>query len=65
VGNQGGVETEPIATHGRPQSLALSLPPLGVLFLQREKDEKDAKDAKDLTDLTDETEDSIPGELAG
>ncbi|HEY7213142.1 MAG TPA: 1,4-alpha-glucan branching protein GlgB [Thermoanaerobaculia bacterium] len=65
VGNLGGVETEPIATHGRPQSLALSLPPLGVLFLQREKDEKDAKDAKDLTDLTDETEDSIPGELAG
>jgi 1,4-alpha-glucan branching enzyme len=37
VGNLGGVEAEPIATHGRPQSLALSLPPLGVLFLQKDR----------------------------
>jgi 1,4-alpha-glucan branching enzyme len=35
-GNLGGVNAEPIPTHGRTHSLALTLPPLGVLFLQRE-----------------------------
>jgi len=34
VGNLGGVETEPIPFHGFEQSLRLTLPPLGVLFLQ-------------------------------
>ena len=52
VGNLGGVETAPIPTHGRPQSVALSLPPLGVLFLQREKDDKDGRDSKDDEDTT-------------
>ncbi len=32
-GNQGGVEAEAAPWHGRPQSLMLSLPPLGALFL--------------------------------
>jgi 1,4-alpha-glucan branching enzyme len=34
VGNLGTVATEAIAAHGHPQSLALTLPPLAVLYLQ-------------------------------
>jgi len=34
VGNLGGVDTAPIEAHGHAQSLALTLPPLGVLFLE-------------------------------
>jgi 1,4-alpha-glucan branching enzyme len=33
VRNRGMLGAEPIATHGRPQSLALTLPPLGALVL--------------------------------
>ncbi len=33
-GNMGGVETVPIPLHGRPYSLTLNLPPLGVVFLK-------------------------------
>ncbi|HEX9944486.1 MAG TPA: 1,4-alpha-glucan branching protein GlgB [Thermoanaerobaculia bacterium] len=36
VGNLGGVEAVPLPLHGRTHSLKLTLPPLGVLFLQRE-----------------------------
>jgi 1,4-alpha-glucan branching enzyme len=36
VGHQGGVDAVPIPMHGRTHSLTLTLPPLGVLFLQRE-----------------------------
>ncbi len=32
VGNLGGLETEPVAHHGRPWSLVLTLPPLSVMF---------------------------------
>jgi 1,4-alpha-glucan branching enzyme len=35
IGNGGGVHTEHVASHGRPYSLKLTLPPLGVLFLKR------------------------------
>ena len=35
VGLGGGRHTEPVAAHGRPQSLSLSLPPLGFLMLKR------------------------------
>jgi 1,4-alpha-glucan branching enzyme len=35
VGNQGGLETEPVPAHGHPQSLTLTLPPLGGLILKR------------------------------
>jgi len=35
-GNLGGVHTEPIASHGRPQSLVLTVPALGALWLQPE-----------------------------
>jgi 1,4-alpha-glucan branching enzyme len=34
LGNLGGVESEPIEAHGHPQSIALMLPPLGVLYLE-------------------------------
>lgn len=33
-GNMGGVEAAPIATHGRPWSLSLNLPPLSALFFK-------------------------------
>ena len=33
-GNLGGVEARRVPVHGRPQSLALTLPPLGCLFLR-------------------------------
>ena len=36
-GNFGGVEAAPIPAHGRDQSLALDLPPLGVLFFKSER----------------------------
>lgn len=34
VGNGGGVDSEPTASHGFPQSLSLALPPLGLLVLK-------------------------------
>jgi 1,4-alpha-glucan branching enzyme len=34
VGNLGTVATEAVAAHGHPQSLALTLPPLAVLYLR-------------------------------
>ena len=34
VGNAGLVEAEPVACHGRPASLCLTLPPLGTLILE-------------------------------
>ena len=34
VGNLGLVHSEDIASHGQPQSLALNLPPLGVLVMK-------------------------------
>ena len=44
-GNLGGVASEAVPMHGRAQSVSLTLPPLGVLFLQREVErEKDEKD---------------------
>ena len=36
MGNLGGVDAEPIASHGHAQSLALTLPPLAVVFLRPE-----------------------------
>ncbi len=34
-GNFGGVEAMPVPFHGRHQSLSLTLPPLGILFLRK------------------------------
>jgi len=39
VGNLGGVEAQPVPHHGRPFSLRLSLPPLGMLVLKRTTEE--------------------------
>jgi 1,4-alpha-glucan branching enzyme len=36
VGNDGSTATEPVAAHGYPQSLRLTIPPLGCLFLKLE-----------------------------
>jgi 1,4-alpha-glucan branching enzyme len=38
VGNMGRVEVEDVPSHGFPQSIVLSLPPLGVLWLVPERD---------------------------
>jgi 1,4-alpha-glucan branching enzyme len=38
VGNHGGVESVPVAVHGRYHALNLRLPPLGILILQQEGD---------------------------
>jgi 1,4-alpha-glucan branching enzyme len=38
VGNYGSVETTPVPYHGRPVSVVLTLPPLGVLVLERAAD---------------------------
>ena len=35
IGNAGGVATEPVAAHGFSQSLRLTVPPLGCLFLKK------------------------------
>jgi 1,4-alpha-glucan branching enzyme len=35
VGNLGGVDTEPVPAHGFEQSLRLTIPPLGALYLKR------------------------------
>ncbi|MFZ4577885.1 MAG: 1,4-alpha-glucan branching protein GlgB [Myxococcota bacterium] len=34
VGNDGGQQAQPVATHGQPWSLSLDLPPLGVMFFR-------------------------------
>jgi len=34
TGNLGGVETERVPAHGHAQSVVLTLPPLGILFLE-------------------------------
>jgi 1,4-alpha-glucan branching enzyme len=36
MGNLGGVESAPVAAHGRFHSLALTLPPLSVLMFKAE-----------------------------
>jgi len=36
-GNMGGVEAAPISFHGQPFSLNLTLPPLGIVFMKRER----------------------------
>jgi 1,4-alpha-glucan branching enzyme len=38
LGNGGLVVTEPIASHGKPQSVALVLPPLGTVILRARGD---------------------------
>jgi 1,4-alpha-glucan branching enzyme len=35
-GNLGAVHTQPVAAHGHPQSLALTLPPLAVVLFKRD-----------------------------
>ena len=44
-GNLGGVDTEPIPAQGRPQSVALTLPPLASLILEMRQMEAPAKPA--------------------
>ena len=58
-GNLGGVEAAPVPMHGKTCSLTLCLPPLGVLFLKRERpadevagvEEPEAAAEEDLEDI--------------
>ena len=36
LGNLGGLQAEPVPSHGRPHSLSLTLPPLAALFFKAE-----------------------------
>jgi 1,4-alpha-glucan branching enzyme len=36
LGNMGRVETEPVPAHGHPQSVRLTLPPLGMVVMKPE-----------------------------
>jgi 1,4-alpha-glucan branching enzyme len=38
-GNQGGVEAEETAWHGRPWSVSVTVPPLGAVFLAPESED--------------------------
>ena len=37
LGNAGALEAEPTPAHGRPHRLLLTIPPLGCLFLKRDR----------------------------
>ena len=41
VGNAGGVEAQPVPSHGRPRTLTLTAPPLGCVFLSPQAEEAD------------------------
>ncbi len=49
-GNYGGVEGVPLPMHGRTHSVALTLPPLGAVFLQREVGPMAEKEKVELGD---------------
>jgi len=51
-GNFGGVGAEPIPTHGRPFSLSLTLPPLGILFLKPDDTTRGAASRGDPSGLS-------------
>ena len=38
TGNLGGVASDAIAWHGHPQSIAITLPPLGIVVFKPERD---------------------------
>ena len=67
----GGVDAVPIPMHGRTHSLTLTLPPLGVLFLQREAPEAEkvevAGEVEEEPEVGVEEEDEGPsgGDLLG
>jgi 1,4-alpha-glucan branching enzyme len=66
-GNLGGVDSEPIPIHGREHSLSLTLPPLGVLFLQRQAEPETEDEAEDVAEAVEneEAEALIAGQYAG
>ncbi|HKF43624.1 MAG TPA: 1,4-alpha-glucan branching protein GlgB [Thermoanaerobaculia bacterium] len=55
VGNMGGLRTDDAPAHGRPWSLALTLPPLGAVFFKHEP-EKPAPEVLSEKEASDETE---------
>ncbi len=51
LGNMGGVEADSISNHGRPYSLRLTLPPLGVVIFKNQGNKKNARNKKNLHTL--------------
>jgi 1,4-alpha-glucan branching enzyme len=61
-GNMGGVDAVPIPLHGRPYSLTLTLPPLGMLLLKRvaPADERDVAQEDDADyDADDQPQETV------
>jgi 1,4-alpha-glucan branching enzyme len=58
-GNLGGLEADSIPSHGRPYSLPLVLPPLGVVFLKSEANKETKPDPVKVGDLSPIVEDSL------
>jgi len=57
-GNLGGVDAVPIPMHGRTHSLTVTLPPLGVIFFQREVVEEEVVVEPEGTSTDEDTDES-------
>jgi 1,4-alpha-glucan branching enzyme len=55
-GNYGGVEAEPVPTHGRPYLLNITVPPLGMVFFRWKADSV----PKALPSVVEQTDPSLP-----
>jgi 1,4-alpha-glucan branching enzyme len=62
VGNDGFIATDPIASHGYPDSLRLSLPPLGCLILKPPAKVTEGTEATDLQNEATKTTKANEGE---
>jgi 1,4-alpha-glucan branching enzyme len=65
-GNSGGVDAVPIPMHGRTHSLTVTLPPLGVVFFQRDVPEVEVADeVEEEPEMEEEDEGPSGGDLLG
>ncbi len=64
VGNQGGVESEPVSWMGRPHSIPIALPPLAGLILVHEPLVADAIEGEPTETLADADDPLVPPDKA-
>jgi 1,4-alpha-glucan branching enzyme len=64
-GNSGGVDAVPIPMHGRTHSLTVTLPPLGVVFFQRDVPEVEVADEVEEEPEVEETAEEDEGPSGG
>ncbi|HKV10325.1 MAG TPA: alpha amylase C-terminal domain-containing protein, partial [Thermoanaerobaculia bacterium] len=57
-GNYGGVDAVPIPMHERTHSLTVTLPPLGVVFFQREVGEEEEVAEPEGTNTDEDTDEN-------